>query len=71
MAFTHINERMCTLRIKTKSITNVHAPTEDSEETEIEQFYSQLEMKTKNGDLITKLGREEICRDIIGREAYI
>jgi len=43
MAFTHISEVMRTLRIKTKSIINVHAPTEDSEETEKEEFYSQLE----------------------------
>ena len=32
MAFTRINERMRTLRIKTKSIINVHAPTDDSEQ---------------------------------------
>jgi len=47
MAFTCINEKMCTLRIKTKffklSIINIHAPTEDSEEMEKEQFCSQLE----------------------------
>jgi hypothetical protein len=79
MAFTHINEWMHTLRIKTKSIINVHAPTEDSEETEKEEFYSQLErtydsvpsneIKTINGDLNAKLGREEICRDIIAKES--
>jgi hypothetical protein len=77
MAFTRISEVMHTLRIKTKSIINVHAPTEDSEETEKEEFYSQLErtydsvpsneMKRINGDLNAKLGREEICRDIIGK----
>jgi hypothetical protein len=47
MAFTPINERMSTLRIKTKCfnlfIINVHAPTENSEETEKEQFYGLLE----------------------------
>jgi hypothetical protein len=79
MAFTRINERMHTLRIKIKSNVKVHAPTEDSEETEQEEFYSQLErtydsvpsneIKTINGDLNAKLGREEICRDIIGKES--
>jgi len=79
MAFTRINKRMRTLRIKTKSIINVHVPTEDGEETENEEFYSQLErpydsvpsneMKKINGDLNAKLDREEICRDIIGKES--
>lgn len=81
MAFTHISKGMRTLRIKTKSIINVYAPppTEDGEETEKEEFYSQLErpydnvpsneMKTINGDLNAKLGREEISRAIIGKES--
>jgi hypothetical protein len=65
MALTCVNWRMRTLRIKTKflnlSIINVHAPTEDSVETEKEEFYSKLErtydnvpsneIKTINGDL--------------------
>ena len=61
------------------AIINVHAPTEDSEEIETEEFYSLLErtydstpsnyIKIMIGDLNAKRGREEIFRDIIAKES--
>ena len=45
--FKAVDERICVLRIKTKfqnvSFINVHAPTEEKEETEKEVFYQKME----------------------------
>jgi hypothetical protein len=47
LGFEPYNERMCKLRIKGKyhniSIICVHAPTEDSDNTEKEQFFEDLQ----------------------------
>jgi hypothetical protein len=85
MAFISNNKRMCTLRkyphFLNLAIINVHAPTEDSEKTEEEVFYSLLEriyhctpsndIKIIIGDLNTKIGREEMFRDITGKKSLI
>jgi hypothetical protein len=46
--FKGVDERMCVLRIKTKfqnlSLINVHAPTEEKEELEKEDFYQKVEV---------------------------
>ena len=81
--FKAVDERICVLRIKTKfqnvSLINVHAPTEEKEETEKEAFYQKVEeiydlcpsndIKILLGDLNAKVGKEEIFQGIIGRHS--
>jgi exonuclease III len=80
---TPVSERMCRLRVKTRffnlSVINVHAPTEDKDETEKDGFYNQLErtydsapsndIKIIIGDLNAKLGKEEIYKDTFGKQS--
>lgn len=76
-----INPKLCKLRIKSKffyiSIINVHAPTEDKDEDQKDDFYETLD-KTFNscpkhdikiiiGDTNAKVGREDIYRQHIGK----
>lgn len=69
--FKDINPRISTITIKTNGldivIINVHAPTEDKEDCEKEEFYTTLEdvyngsagsIKIVVGDLNAKVGRE-------------
>ena len=81
--FKAVDERICVLRIKTKfqnvSFINVHAPTEEKEETEKEVFYQKMEevydvcpppptdIRILLGDLNAKIGRGEIYQGIIAR----
>jgi hypothetical protein len=72
LGFTPVSERICRLRVKTRffnlSVINVHASTEDKDETEKDEFYSQLErtygsapfndIKMIIEDLNAKLGKE-------------
>ena len=79
--FKAIDERICVLRIKTifqnMSLINVHAPTEEKEESEKEAFNQKVEetydscpsnaIKIVLGDWNGKVGREDIYQGLIGR----
>mgnify|MGYP003454521883 FL=1 len=79
--FTPISERLCILRLKGRvfnySVTNIHAPTNDSEEEAKDNFYEQLEqvysacpkndVKLVMGDANAKVGRETAHQPTIGR----
>jgi exonuclease III len=83
IAFTPVDMRICTLRVKCKlyniSIINVHAPNEDKEDTEKELFYEFLERTYENcpknglkiiiGDMNAKLGRDKIYREYVSRHS--
>jgi exonuclease III len=72
--FKPVNERICTLRIKTKffnlTAINAHAPMDDKEAAVKGQFYQQLERvydaapindtKMISGDLNAKVGKERV-----------
>lgn len=78
-----INERICMLRIKAKfyyiSIICAHAPTLDSDESEKDIFYDQLErtydtipaydMKIVLGDYNAKVGQEQQFSGTIGKHS--
>lgn len=78
-----INERICMLRIKAKfyyiSIICAHAPTLDSDESEKDNFYDQLErtydtipaydMKIVLGDYNAKVGQEQQFFGTIGKHS--
>jgi hypothetical protein len=80
--FKTVDERICILRIKTKflnlSCINLHDPTEKKDEIEKEGFHQKLEevynicpsndIKILLGELNAKIGREEICQGLIGRQ---
>lgn len=78
--FTAISNRLCKIRIKSRyseiSIINVHSPTEEKEDEEIEQFYEEIDgiynqiprydVKIIIGGFNAKLEREEIYKPIVG-----
>ena len=80
VGFEAINERMCVLRLRGKlfnySLVNVHAPTEDKDIDEKDEFYGVLEdvygrlprhdVGIVLGDLNAKVGREETLRPNVG-----
>ena len=83
LEFAPICERICTLRIKGKLhniiFVNVYAPTEDTEDEIVDEFYETLQSVCDElpkhytvitlGEFNTKLGKEQIYRDFIGRHS--
>jgi exonuclease III len=83
LGFSPICERICTLRIKGKfhniTFVNVYAPTEDTEDEIVDEFYATLQLVCDElpkhdaiitlGDFNAKLGKEQMYRDIIGRHS--
>jgi exonuclease III len=81
MGFEPISDRSCKLRIKGKfnniTLINVYAPTEDSEEEEIEEFYSHLSNICDSvsehdslillGDFNARIGKENENTEIAGK----
>uniref|UniRef100_A0A1B0CNV0 Reverse transcriptase domain-containing protein n=1 Tax=Lutzomyia longipalpis TaxID=7200 RepID=A0A1B0CNV0_LUTLO len=80
IGFKPISERLCTLRVRGKfqniSLINVHAPTEDSSESEKDNLYDLVEqalnacprydVKIVLGDMNAKIGREPVHRRYTG-----
>ena len=78
-----VDERICVLRIKTRSqnasLIIVHAPTEEKEELEKKAFYQKVEeiydsrpcndIKIVLGDWKAKVGREELYQGVTGRHS--
>jgi hypothetical protein len=82
LGFSPICERICNLRIKGKihniTFVNVYAPTEDTEDEIVYEFYGTLPSVCEKhdafitlGDFNAKLGKEQIYRDTIGNIAYM
>jgi len=83
LGFAPICERICTLRIKGKlhniTFVNVYAPTEDTEDEIVDEFYETLQSVCDElpkhytvitlGEFNTKLGKEQIYRDFTGRHS--
>jgi exonuclease III len=83
LGFSPISERICTLRIKGKfhniTFVNVYAPTEDTEDEIVDEFYEALQSVCDEipkrdaiitlGDFNAKLGKEQTYKDIIGRHS--
>jgi exonuclease III len=77
LGFSPICERICTLRIKGKfhniTFVNVYAPTEDTEDEIVDEFYETLQSVCDElpkhdaimtlGDFSAKLGKEQIYKD--------
>jgi exonuclease III len=82
LGFSPICERICILRIKGKIhniiFVNVYAPTDDTEDEIVDEFYETLqsvcdELPKRDaiitiGNFNAKLGKEQIYKDIIGRQ---
>jgi len=82
LGFLLICDRICTLRIKGKFyiiFVNVYAPTEDTEDEIVDEFYETLQAVCDEipkhdaiitlGDFNTKLGKEQLNKDVIGRHS--
>jgi len=83
LRFSHISERICTLRIRGKfhniTFVNVYALTEDSEDEIIDEFYETVQSVCDEiakhdaiitlGDFNTKLDTEQLYKDIIRRHS--
>lgn len=81
--YRRINDRMSLIRIKGKyrkiTIVNIHAPTEEADDEEKQQFYEELEetyekipsfdIKIVLGDMNAKVGKEERNVRITGRHS--
>uniref|UniRef100_A0A2C9LI22 Endonuclease/exonuclease/phosphatase domain-containing protein n=1 Tax=Biomphalaria glabrata TaxID=6526 RepID=A0A2C9LI22_BIOGL len=78
IGFKPVSDRLCSLRLKGKffniSFINIHAPTEDADDSTKEAFYDELEriydeapkhdIKIVLGDFNAKIGKEPVFRPI-------
>ena len=83
MGFEPINERICKLHLKGKyrniTIINVHAPTEEKDETK-ERFYAELQQIQEKvpkhdllitlGDYNAKIGKEKVYQKVIRNHTH-
>jgi len=83
VGFSPISERIFALRIKGKfhniTFVNAYTPTEDTEDEIVDEFYETLQSVCDEipkhdviitlGDFNTKLGKEQLYKDIIGRHS--
>jgi len=81
LCFVPVNDRLCWIRVHGKfrnyNIINAHAPTEDKDDEEKDNFYLELEtvysqcpkhgIKMVHGDFNTKVGTEENNYSYAGR----
>jgi exonuclease III len=83
LGFLSVCDRIFTLRAKGKfhniTFINVYAPTEDTEDEIVDEFYETLQVVCDEipkqdaiitlGDFNAKLGREQLYKDVIGRHS--
>jgi len=83
LGFSPISQRICTLRIKGKfhniTFVNVYAPTEDTEDEIVDEFYETLQSVCEEipkhdaiitlGDFNAKLGKEQLYIYVIRRHS--
>lgn len=83
IGFKPVCERLCSIRLSGKFFNTTficgHAPTEETEDSKKDEFYGKLErmydaaprhdVKIILGDMNAKVGREEVFRNIIGRDS--
>lgn len=83
MNFHSISEGICTFRVQSQcfnlTFLNIHAPTEETEDIKKAAFYALVkhmyenirkkDIKSIPGDYNAKVGREQICKQMVGIES--